>query len=53
MKTVVCPECDGDNFTNIRAFLQVTGSVDVPSVEIITATCQICGFIGEIERRVV
>jgi|TARA_R100000479_G_scaffold176283_2_gene129986 hypothetical protein len=53
MKAVVCSECDGDSFTDIETFVQVTGSVDVPSVEIIVATCKICGFKGEIERRVV
>ena len=50
---VVCPECDADAFTDIQTFLQVTGSLDVPSVEVTAAICKICGYDGEIDRRVV
>lgn len=50
---VVCPECDSDTFSNVETFVQVTGSIDVPTVEVVTASCLICGYKGEIERRVV
>ena len=49
---MICEECDGDILGEVETYVQVTGDVDKPTLEIVVATCTICGHKGVVDTRV-